>query len=122
MTIFLTTQYLEEADRLADWIAVLDGGRIVTEGTPEQLKRGVHGGHIVLTFPDLRSLAAARRTLGIAADGDETLTLRVPMDDTVPTLRSLLTQLDEDDIDLDDLSIHTPDLDDVFFAVTEGRT
>jgi ABC-2 type transport system ATP-binding protein len=122
VTIFLTTQYLEEADRLADQIAVLDHGRIVTEGTPEQLKRSIHGGHIVLTFPDLRSLAAARRVLDVGADGDDTLTLRVPMDGTVPTLRTLITQLDEHGIDLDDLSIHTPDLDDVFFAVTEGQT
>jgi len=122
VTIFLTTQYLDEADRLADWIAVLDGGRIVTEGTPEQLKQALHGGHILLSFPDLRSLAGARRALGVAANGDDTLTLRVPLDGTVPTLRSLLTRLDEHGIDIDDLSIHTPDLDDVFFAVTEGRT
>jgi ABC-2 type transport system ATP-binding protein len=121
-TILLTTQYLDEADRLADRIAVLDHGRIVTEGTPEELKRSIHGGHVLLTFPDLRSLRAARRVLNQDGDGEDALTLRVPLDGTVPTLRALITELDEHDIALADLSIHTPDLDDVFFAVTEGQT
>jgi ABC-2 type transport system ATP-binding protein len=117
-TIFLTTQYLDEADRLADQIAVLDQGRIVTHGTPDELKRHVQGGHIRIKFPDLRTLAAARRVLEVSEDGEDTLTLRVPNDGTVPTLRALLTRLDEHAIDIDDLTIHTPDLDDVFFAVT----
>jgi ABC-2 type transport system ATP-binding protein len=121
-TIFLTTQYLDEADRLADHIAVLDHGRIVTHGTPDELKQRVAGGHIRIKFSDLRTLVAARRVIGVAANGDDTLTLRVPNDGTVPTLRALLTRLDEHAIDIDDLTIHTPDLDDVFFAVTGSPT
>jgi ABC-2 type transport system ATP-binding protein len=121
-TIFLTTQYLDEADRLADHIAVLDHGRIVTHGTPDELKQRVAGGHIRIKFPDLRTLAAARRVLEVSEDGEDTLTLRVENDGTVPTLRALLTRLDEHAIDIEDLTIHTPDLDDVFFAVTGSPT
>jgi ABC-2 type transport system ATP-binding protein len=118
-TIFLTTQYLDEADRLADRIAVLDRGRVVIQGTPDELKRRVQGGHIRIRFPDLRTLVQARRLLGAdREDDDDSLTLRVPNDGTVPTLRALLTRLDEHALDIDDLTIHTPDLDDVFFAVT----
>jgi ABC-2 type transport system ATP-binding protein len=64
VTIFLTTQYLEEADQLADRIAVLDGGKLVAEGTPEELKRLVPGGHIQLQFTDLDRLVSAASVLG----------------------------------------------------------
>jgi ABC-2 type transport system ATP-binding protein len=118
VTIFLTTQYLDEADELADRIAVLDHGTIVASGTPEALKRRMHDGHITLRFADARSFAAASALLDVRAADGEALTLDVPSGSTVPTLRTILTQLDDHAIDLDDLSIHTADLDDVFFAVT----
>jgi ABC-2 type transport system ATP-binding protein len=118
VTIFLTTQYLDEADELADRIAVLDQGTIVASGTPEELKRRLHSGHISLRFADAGSFAAARALLDVRGADEEALTLQVPSDGTVPALRALLTELDEHAIELDDLSIHTPDLDDVFFAVT----
>jgi ABC-2 type transport system ATP-binding protein len=118
VTIFLTTQQLEEADQLADRIAVLDHGRIVAEGTAEELKRRIPGGHIQLHFADPGELASAARVLDTAARDDEGLTLQVPGDGDPRSLRLLLSQLDHAAVQVDRLSIHTPDLDDVFFAFT----
>ena len=118
MTIFLTTQYLEEADQLADQIAVLDHGKLVAEGTPDQLKRQISGGHVRLRFPGIAQLDAATRVLADATPDEENLTLRVPSDGGVKSLRSLLDRLDEYAIDVEEFSVHTPDLDDVFLALT----
>ena len=118
VTIFLTTQYLEEADQLADQIALLDHGRLVAEGTPDQLKRRIPGGHISLQLTDPRTLESAARTLGAMSRDDEALTLQVPSDGGVRSLRALLDRLDGASIEVDGLSIHTPDLDDVFLALT----
>ncbi|MCI3271646.1 ATP-binding cassette domain-containing protein [Streptomyces cylindrosporus] len=120
VTVFLTTQYLEEADQLADRIAVLNGGRIVAEGTPDELKRLVPGGHVRLRFLDPAELARAAQVLGVGQRDDEALTLQVPGDGSVHTLRALLDALDNASVSVDSLTVHTPDLDDVFFAVT-GR-
>jgi len=119
VTVFLTTQYLEEADQLADRIAVLDHGRIVAEGTADQLKRLVPGGHVSLRFTDAGALEAAVRAFGDAGRDDEELTLQVPSDGGVQSLRALLDRLDADEIGVDALAVHTPDLDDVFLALTE---
>jgi ABC-2 type transport system ATP-binding protein len=118
VTIFLTTQYLEEADQLADRIAVLDRGRIVAEGTPGELKRRIPGGHIRLEFTATDALHAAERALATASREEDDLILRVPNDGNVAALRRLLEQLDDAGVEIAQLSIHTPDLDDVFFAVT----
>ena len=118
MTIFLTTQYLEEADQLADQIAVLDQGKLVAEGTPDELKRQIPGGHVRLRFPDAARLGAAARVLTDSTPDDENLTLRVPSDGDVKSLRTLLDRLDEYAIDVEEFSVHTPDLDDVFLALT----
>src|ERR1700728_3932165 len=80
VTIFLTTQYLDEADHLADRIAVLDHGRIVAEGTPEELKRRIPGGHVRLQFSDLPSLEAAANLLGARSRDDDRLVIEVPGD------------------------------------------
>ncbi|MEU6253592.1 ATP-binding cassette domain-containing protein [Streptomyces sp. NPDC047043] len=120
VTVFLTTQYLEEADQLADRIAVLNGGRIVAEGTPDELKRLVPGGHVRLRFLDPAELARAAQVLDVGTRDDEALTLQVPGDGSVHTLRALFDILDGAAITVDSLTVHTPDLDDVFFAVT-GR-
>ena len=117
VTVFLTTQYLEEADQLADRIAVLHGGRIVAEGTAAELKRLVPGGHATLTFTGPEGLRAAGRVFGLPVP-DEGLTLDVPGDGSVAALRALLATLDEAGIELDSLALHTPDLDDVFLALT----
>jgi ABC-2 type transport system ATP-binding protein len=118
VTVFLTTQYLEEADELADRIALLDQGKLVAEGTADQLKRLIPGGHIRLQFTDADGLEAAARTLGEAVRDDEALTLQVPSDGSVESLRALIDRLDDARIKVDGLSVHTPDLDDVFLALT----
>jgi ABC-2 type transport system ATP-binding protein len=120
VTIFLTTQYLEEADELANRIAVLDHGRFVAEGTPDELKRHIPGGHVLLQFADARGVASARQALGDGARDGEALTLQVPTDGSMRSLKTLLDRLDDESIEVVSLSVHTPDLDDVFFAVT-GR-
>ncbi|MFI7208355.1 ATP-binding cassette domain-containing protein [Micromonospora aurantiaca (nom. illeg.)] len=118
VTIFLTTQYLEEADELADWIAVLDGGRIVAEGTSDALKQRVPGGHIRLQFTDAEALASAAAHFDGATTDDEALTLSLPSDGRPDDVRSVLDRLERAGIELGGLSMHTPDLDDVFFALT----
>jgi ABC-2 type transport system ATP-binding protein len=118
VTIFLTTQYLDEADQLADGIAVLDNGRIVAEGSPESLKHRIPGGHIRLQFADPGELESAAQALGTASRDDEALTLQVPSDGSLRSLRTLLDRLGNTAIEVGSLSIHTPDLDDVFFALT----
>jgi ABC-2 type transport system ATP-binding protein len=122
VTIFLTTQYLDEADHLADRIAVLDRGRIVAEGTSEELKRCIPGGHVRLQFGSPQALSAAADVLGTGSRDDDRLVIQVPGDGGVPSLRRLLDQLDDADVEVEQLSIHTPDLDDVFFAVTGHPT
>ena len=118
VTILLTTQYLDEADQLADQIAVLDHGRIVAAGTPDELKRQIPGGHVELEFASPDDLAAASALVNATSRDDEALTLQVPSDGTLDSLRSLIDQLDIGRVAVANLSIHTPDLDDVFFAFT----
>ena len=118
VTIFLTTQYLEEADELADQVAVLDHGRLIAEGSPEALKRRVPGGHVRLQVADQEGLKSAARALGASARDDDALTLEVPSDGGVRSLRDLLDQLDGASVEVDSLSVHLPDLDDVFLALT----
>jgi ABC-2 type transport system ATP-binding protein len=122
VTIFLTTQYLDEADHLADRIAVLDRGRIVAEGTPDELKRRIPGRHVELQFATPELLRCAAEVLDVAAADPDRLALQVPTDGSVPALRRLLEHLDDAAIEVEHLSIHTPDLDDVFFAVTGHPT
>ncbi|MFF0611767.1 ATP-binding cassette domain-containing protein [Nocardia tengchongensis] len=122
VTIFLTTQYLEEADQLADRIAVLDGGRIVAEGTPDDLKRRVPGSYLQLRFRDSAQLDAAARILPGSTPDPESLTLQVPGDGGSNALRALLNRLADHSVEAEDVSIHTPDLDDVFLALTGHAT
>jgi ABC-2 type transport system ATP-binding protein len=122
VTIFLTTQYLDEADELADRIAVLDRGRIVAEGTSDELKRRIPGGHVLLQLATLSTLRGAEDLLEGATMDEEALQLQVPTDGSVSSLRQLLGQLDDAGIEVEHLSIHTPNLNDVFFAVTGHPT
>jgi len=98
--------------------AALDHGRLVAEGTPDQLKKRVAGGHVRLEFADAAGLAAAVRALGDPAADPDNLTLQVPSDGSVASVRALLDRLDGASVTVANLSIHTPDLDDVFFALT----
>jgi len=119
VTIFLTTQYLDEADRLSDRIAVLDQGHLVAQGTPGQLKRQMPGSHVRLRFAGDLELDAATRILTDATrDDEEDLSLRVPSDGGAKSVRAILDQLDAQSIEVEDFSVHTPDLDDVFLALT----
>ncbi|MBB5120866.1 ABC transporter [Streptomyces eurocidicus] len=120
VTVFLTTQYLEEADRLADRIAVLDRGRLVAEGTADELKRRVPGGHIRLRFADPGGLESAAALFGpVTRQDTEALTLSVPSDGGVTTLRAVLDVLEYASVEAAELTVHTPDLDDVFLTLTE---
>jgi ABC-2 type transport system ATP-binding protein len=125
-TVFLTTQYLEEADKLADRVAILDRGRLVAQGSAQELKQMLPGGRIDVRFADVAAqLAAAAQfsaagALQVASPGDDGLSLQIATDGNVATLRRVLRDLDDAAVDVVDLAIHTPDLDDVFLALT-GR-
>lgn len=118
VTIFLTTQYLEEADRLADRIGVLHHGVLVAQGTPAELKRLAPGGHIQLSFGGAVELERAAQAFDGAARDDEALTLQIPSDGGVHALRTLLDQLEARSIAVDAISLQMPDLDDVFLSLT----
>ncbi|WP_043237121.1 daunorubicin resistance protein DrrA family ABC transporter ATP-binding protein [Streptomyces violaceusniger] len=123
VTVFLTTQYLEEADQLADRIAVLDGGRIVAEGTADELKAQIPGSHVRLRFTDPDEYERAAAAFPDAARDDEQLALRVAGNGDLDSLRALFDRLDAARIRAVDFSVHTPDLDDVFLALTgDGST
>jgi ABC-2 type transport system ATP-binding protein len=121
VTVFLTTQNLEEADQLADRIALLDDGLLVAEGTADQLKRLIPGGHIRLQFADAAELDAASRAFGGSTRAEDSLALQVPSDGGVDSLRAALDYLQAASIHVESLTVHMPDLDDVFLALTGRR-
>jgi len=122
VTIFLTTQYLEEADHLADRIALLDRAKIVATGTADELKRRIPGGHLLLKFADRTKFDNAVAALPRATAAEDTLTLQIPSDGSITDLRTVLGRLEDTGIDVESLTVHTPDLDDVFLALTGNRT
>jgi ABC-2 type transport system ATP-binding protein len=122
VTILLTTQYLDEADELADRVAVLDRGRVVAQGTPDELKRRVSSAHARLQFRDADGLDTAARLLGASSRDDDALVLRIPTDDTPQSLRAMLERIDDQGIRVEHVTVHPPDLDDVFLAFTGTNT
>ena len=122
VTVFLTTQYLDEADELADRIAVLSDGKIAAEGSAEELKRLVPGGHVRLRFTDPSAYRSATDALREVTRDDEALALQIPSGGSQRELRAILDRLDTAGVEADELTVHTPDLDDVFFALTGTTT
>lgn len=117
-TIFLTTQYLEEADQLASRVAVLSEGSIVADGTPAELKARIGDGHIMVDVATPAALDTAARLFPAATVDPEALSLRVSEGTDANTVRDLLVRLDAAQVSVANLRIVTPDLDDVFFALT----
>jgi ABC-2 type transport system ATP-binding protein len=121
VTVLLTTQNLDEADELAGRIAVLDEGRLVAEGTPDELKRRIPGGRVRLHFRERSALSDAARALGRQASDDDALVLDLPTDGSPESLRNLLNRIDDHALGVENVTVETPDLDDVFFALTGAR-
>ena len=120
VTVFLTTQYLEEADRLADRIAVVDGGRVVAEGTPTDLKRRVAGQRLDLTLADARAFEEVARALGARAVRSDArrLTIGVATDGSAAHARALLDEVDPRRCAVERFAVQSATLDDVFLALT----
>ena len=124
VTIFLTTQYLEEADLLAGRVAVLDGGRIVAEGTTAELKARVAGQRLDLTLAGPAEFTEAGRRLGDRATHRDpsALTLGVPTDGTAAAVRGLLDEIDPERALIGAFAVRATSLDDVFLALTQKET
>jgi ABC-2 type transport system ATP-binding protein len=123
VTVFLTTQYLEEADRLADLIAVLDGGRVVAEGTPEELKQRVGEQRLDLVLKDSRAFDEAASLLDgrVLMREPEQLLLGVATDGSAPHVRAMLDEVDPGGRAIERFSLHNATLDDVFLILTGGE-
>ena len=122
-TILLTTQYLEEADQLADRIVVIDGGKVIAEGTANQLKAKVGKDRLELTFADKSAYKKARTLIdGDAMDhNDDDMTITLIINDTNKDVSRVLGELTKAQIKIDSMALHKPTLDDVFLALT-GKT
>jgi ABC-2 type transport system ATP-binding protein len=124
VTVFLTTQYLEEADRLADRIAVIDGGRVVAEGTSTELKTQIAEQRLDLTLADAAAYAEVAHSLGRRAlQSDESqLSISVATDGSAAQVRALLDEVDPLRCAVATFAVHTATLDDVFLALTGHTT
>lgn len=123
-TIFLTTQYLEEADQLAENIAVIDGGRIVAEGTPAALKQSVGSQYIELTFQEVAQSKKARVLFDkkLLLDTADPTTLRLITNGSVKAMKSVIDSLYHATIEPTTIALKEPSLDDVFFMLTGKKT
>jgi ABC-2 type transport system ATP-binding protein len=119
-TILLTTQYLEEADQLADKIVVIDNGVVIAEGTAKALKSKIGKDRLELTFKSGAAFAEAIRTIGkdVAVSEEKELSVTVLIQDTNTDVKRTLEQLSAKKISIESMAIHKPTLDDVFLSLT----
>lgn len=119
-TILLTTQYLEEADQLADKIAVIDGGTVIAEGTADELKQKVGKERLELIIANPKDFAAARKLIDGEAirHDEERRSISVAIDGGARHVREILEAMDQAKIEVEGLSLHKPTLDDVFLTLT----
>lgn len=122
-TILLTTQYLEEADQLADRIVVIDGGKVIAEGTAKELKKKIGDDRLELTFATKKIYESAKAELqkSISSSDDEDRTVSLPIKDTNKDVQKTLATLDKAKLAIDSMAIYKPTLDDVFLSLT-GKT
>lgn len=123
-TILLTTQYLEEADQLADQIVVIDGGKVIAQGTAKQLKAKVGKDRLELTFASDKLFMAAKKALGkkLLDSDDAERTVTALLKDTNVDVRQVLDILAKEDIKFESMAVHKPTLDDVFLSLTGKQT
>jgi ABC-2 type transport system ATP-binding protein len=121
VTVLLTTQYLEEADALSDDIVVIDHGRVIAEGTPQELKQASKGAHLVvrLTAPHPDAVSSLQQLVEgrVHADADG-LVLSAPVDQAPGLATAVVRALDAAGVLVDNIEVRQPSLDDVFFALT----
>ena len=122
-TVLLTTQYLEEADRLADNVAVIDHGRVIEEGSPNDLKARVGGERVEVTTTTREGAQEAAQALQAIADGEvqadpQTATITVPVRGGSRSLMDAVRLLDASHVDVADIALRRPTLDDVFLSLT----
>jgi ABC-2 type transport system ATP-binding protein len=119
-TILLTTQYLEEADQLADQIVVIDGGKVIAEGTAKELKAKVGKDRLEMTFKDIKALTAAQAVLGKAVVDidDKEVSLTTVITETNKDVKKILDALAHAKVSVQALTVHKPTLDDVFLSLT----
>jgi ABC-2 type transport system ATP-binding protein len=119
-SVLLTTQYLDEADQLADRISVIDTGRVIAEGTPSELKSTLGGDRIDILVHEAAELDRALLVLGRHAEVDrDKLQISVPVKDRVAAFTEVARALEQANIDMADIALRRPTLDEVFLSLTE---